>query len=183
MPRPTSYKLPFLHSSAFVYHFLSLRLHFPLFIDCLFNYFAFSRRSAEREVLFWRPVCFSFFLSSSLCSVRSIFPSPSFHPPVRFFPPSMSLISSRCVSCIPLVRVEGEGSLKRRRRGEKHGGRGVRASGREMHLKRATLKEDTLVMLTLRRESPLSCVCLHVSVSACMSVRLQFGCLGLLSLR
>lgn len=67
------------------------------------------------------------------CLACSFFPSPSFHPPSPPLNPQSPplLISSRCVSCIPLVRAEGEGSLKRRPRGEKLRGRGVRASGRE----------------------------------------------------
>lgn len=106
------------------------------------------------KVLFWRSVCFSFLLSFSLAHFFPflVFPSPS-----SFFPPSLSLISSRCVSCIPLVRAEGEGSLKRRQRGEEHGGRGVRVSGRERCIKR-----DQHLMKRRCRESPLSSVCMHV---------------------
>lgn len=120
---------------ALVYLFsFSLTMFVSLFLLPLLLFCIFQKELRKRSLVL--APCLIFILALFLaCSVRSFFPSLSFHPPVcpPPPPPSLSLISSRCVSCIPLVRAEGEGSLKRRRRGEKHGGRGVRASGREMH--------------------------------------------------
>lgn len=109
--KPTSYKPSFSpSSSSFVYLFLSLFITFSVPSS---DFFPPQKELGKRSLVL--ASCLLFILALFLtCSVRSFFPSPSFHPPVRF-PPCLSLISSRCVSCIPLVRAEGEGSLKRRR--------------------------------------------------------------------
>jgi len=79
----------------------------------LFRSFFLSRNGFVEWPLVLALALLFILLSFLTPSVFSFFPSPSFHPPVRF-PPSLFLISSRCVSCIPVVRGEGEGSRNRR---------------------------------------------------------------------
>ncbi len=95
----------------------------------------------------------------------SLFPSP----PVSF-PPSLFLISSRCVSYIPVVRGEGEGSRNGRgKQGQREKRERERERWRSTWIKRERMKKRPVCNIDTD-EILLCCVCVCVCVFICVCV-------------